>query len=102
MIWTMTAIAAGLVVVIAAIGRAVAGRRARRLEAGAALLAAAGDPYGSLYGLSADEAARLHQSAREHGRLHHARWSRDYLPGAGGASLPGRVSGIPRALRVRQ
>jgi hypothetical protein len=65
-------------------------------------MAVAGDAFGALYGLSAEEAAHFHQSAREHARLHHAQWNRDYLPEVGGGALPGRVSGIPRALRVRR
>lgn len=98
MFWTMTALA----VVLAAAALAVAGKWVRNRRAGAGSMAAAGDPYGSLYGLTAEEAARFHQAVRERGRLHRARWSRDYLPGVPDAALPGRVSGIPRALRVRR
>lgn len=101
MFWTMTALAAGLAG-LAAAALAVAGRWARKRRAGLVRTAPAGDLHGSLYGLTAEEAARFHQSAREHGRLHHARWSRDYLPGVAYEALPGRVSGIPRALRVRR
>ena len=102
MIWTMTAIAAGFAVVAAAAILVLAGRRARSRNGGSGLIAAAGDPTGGFYGFSAEETARFHQSAREHARLHHAQWSRDYLPGVGGGTLPGRVAGIPRALRVRR
>jgi hypothetical protein len=35
-------------------------------------------------------------------RRHQAQWSRDYLPGTTDGSLPGRIAGIPRALRVRR
>jgi hypothetical protein len=100
MIWTMTAIAAGLVVLAAVAMLALAGRRGRNRNGGSGSVATAGGPHGGFYGLSPEEAARFHQSVREHTQLHHVQWSRDYLPGAG--TLPGRVAGIPRALRVRR
>lgn len=101
MIWTVTAIVTGLVALIAATALTLFARRGRSRNGGPAPMAS-GDPYGGFYGLSPEETARFHRSAREHMRLHHAQWSRDYLPAAGGGGLPGRVAGIPRALRVRR
>lgn len=98
MFWTMTALVVGL----AAAALVVAGKWIRKRRGGVGSMATVGDPFGSLYGLTAEEAARFHQAVRERGRLHRARWSRDYLPGVPDAALPGRVSGIPRALRVRR
>lgn len=100
MVWILAALAAG--VAVAAL--AAAGMMARRRKGRSAAVGtvAIGVPYGSLYGLDPEEAARFHNSVREHTRRHRAQWSRDYLPGAAEGGLPGRISGIPRMLRVRR
>jgi len=54
-----------------------------------------------LFGLAPGDADRFQHLAREQMRLDRAQWGRDYLPGMSDGTPPGRVSGIPRSLRVR-
>ena len=102
MFWTIMAIAAGLAGLALAAAVAI-GRRARiRVSASGRAAVGAADGYGSLYGFTTEDAARFHRSARDQMHRHQAQWSRDYLPDVTDRTLPGRIAGIPRALRVRR
>ena len=77
-------------------------RAARPVQASSAETASgfAGGGEG-VYGLNPRELEDFRANARAHTRDQHASWQRDY-PTSGADSLPGRLAGIPRALRVKR
>jgi hypothetical protein len=101
MLWTIMGLAAGLVV-LAAAAVLIRRRAGTRIRLFGRIAARAAGSHGSPYGFTSEDAARFHRSARDQMRRHQAQWSRDYLPGRTDGSLPGRIAGIPRALRVRR
>lgn len=54
----------------------------------------------NVFGIRPGELDDFRRSARDQLQSQRERWDRDYHPDAA-AGLPGRVAGIPRALRVR-
>lgn len=107
MSWTIAAIAVALAVSAAAgvvVLRKKAAGRNRTIGWGAPIAVAdaeAGAGHG-FYGLSSHDAAQLQRLAREQMHREQAEWGRDYLPTVTADTRPGRLSGIPRALRVRR
>jgi hypothetical protein len=107
MLWTMAAIAA-VIAALAAAALAVLRKKASRRDrtigwnAGTIATGAEGDAAHGFYGLPPHDAARFQRLAREQMHRQQAEWSRDYLPSVTGGARPGRLSGIPRALRVRR
>lgn len=55
----------------------------------------------SFFGLAPQDAARFERAAQEDRRREQGQWDRDYLQNSTADVMPGRVAGIPRALRVR-
>jgi hypothetical protein len=101
MFWTIMAIAAGLVAL--AVAAVIIRRRAgTRIRVSGRVAARAADSHACPYGFTTEVSARFHRSARDQMRRYQAQWSRDYVPGATDGTLPGRIAGIPRALRVRR
>ena len=101
MLWTvlafLTGVSAGIAIVgVTLVRRRVRRRPVRRIPQGSE--GAYGDA-GALQGLSARERSHFLTATRADTQAQRDRWDRDY-PGAG-TSLPGRLPGIPRALRVR-
>lgn len=103
--WTIAAIAAAFAALAAAAVVALRRKAARRGRTigwvADALVAEAGAADG-LYALSSQDAAQFERLAREQMHRQQAEWSRDYLPSVTAGTRPGRLSGIPRALRVRR
>ncbi len=104
MFWTIAAIAAVFAVLATAAAVALRKKAARRnLTIGWGTVAVAeADAAHGLYGLPLHDAAQFQRLAREQMHRQQADWSRDYLPSVTGDARPGRLSGIPRALRVRR
>lgn len=94
----LAGLAAGFVVVGITLLRRRARRRVRSLPQGDAGLAF-GDT-GTMHALTARERTSFLRMAREQTRVQRERWGRDY-PNSNVSSVPGRLPGIPRALRVR-
>ena len=73
-------------------------RRTLRRGAPAAAYSTAGE---SVNGIRPGELEDFRRSARDQLHSQREQWNRDYHPDAA-MGLPGRVAGIPRALRVKQ
>lgn len=58
------------------------------------------DADGGVYALNQNDLAAFRRSMQEEARAHQVGWDRDYSNVAG-VGLPGRIGGIPRALRVK-
>lgn len=55
----------------------------------------------SYFGLAPQDAAQFERAAQEDRRREQGQWDRDYLHNGTVGVMPGRIAGIPRALRVR-
>lgn len=102
MLWIALAFLAGLSAGIIVVGVTFIRRRLRRpirrLAQGDATIT-----YGdadTIHGLSVRERANFLRVAREQAQTQRERWGRDY-PSTSVSPGPGRLPGIPRALRVR-
>lgn len=85
----------GLGIALAVVYTVYARRRASRRGASAF------SPEGAnVFGIRPGELDEFHRSARDQLHSQREQWDRDYHPQSG-TGLPGRVAGIPRALRVR-
>lgn len=73
----------------------------RGAPAGGSLVAAYSTAGESVNGIRPGELEDFRQSARDQLHSQREQWNRDYHPDAA-VGLPGRVAGIPRALRVKQ
>lgn len=107
MLWTLAvvgAVAAAAIAAAAVILRKKIVSRNVAIGRRAAMAAPEAADYGAhgLFGLSPHDAAPFQRSARDQMHRQQAEWSRDYLSGVGGGARTGRLSGIPRALRVRR
>ncbi len=107
MLWTLVVVGAVIAALIGAAAFMLRKKIARRNVAigrratGTAPEATDYEAHG-LFGLSPRDAAPFQRSARDQMHRQQAEWSRDYLSGVSGGTGPGRLSGIPRALRVRR
>lgn len=102
MLWTVFAVLAGLsagfIVVAVTLIRRRLRRAVRMLPQGDAGLTY-GDA-GTIHGLTSRERTNFLKVAREQTRVQRERWGRDY-PSTSVSTVPGRLPGIPRVLRVR-
>lgn len=99
MVWAALALS---LVLLAGLGCWLRLRMRRRRPVspqGQALMAGSGEV--GIYGLSPRELDDFRALAREQSRNDQERWNRDY-PNGGDGAMPGRVAGIPRALRVKR
>jgi len=102
MIWTMYAFLAGLAAGFVVVGITLLRRRARK-RVRSLPQGDAGFAYGeagAVHGLTPRERTSFFRMAREQTRVQRERWGRDY-PSSNVSSAPGRLPGLPRALRVR-
>lgn len=101
MLWTvlafLTGVSAGLAIVgVTLVRRRLRRRPVRRIPQGSN--SAYGDA-GAIHGLNARERSHFLMATRADTQAQRERWDRDYPTASN--SLPGRLPGIPRALRVR-
>jgi len=104
MSWTilMVALCALCLVAVAAAIQTHRGRISRRVSDSAFVMPVplVADSV-SFFGLAPQDAAQFERAAQEDRLREQGQWDRDYLQNTTAGAMPGRVAGIPRALRVR-